>query len=254
MKQVTIQGETYTVPERIEELTCKQYAFFCILVMLMAADVDDELTVRRKLLMILIGKARHDYHLFLPRYANDVDAQLHVTDGFFVERNGQRVLDTNTAMNLLPEYHGIRSRVGDWLDGLTFGQFVECLTVLESVEADGSNIAAVYAHIARILYDLSDEDEVPEVLLFHAPLLVMNVWKAILAGPVEVNGQLLDLRIIFKNAGERKPDDKTGWTGITFEVANAGLFGTVKEVENTDFWLVLIYLYRCKFEYLNEQK
>lgn len=254
MKQVTIQDKTYSVPERLEELTCDQYAYYCILIMLMAAGVDDELTTRRKLLMLLIGKTRHNYHLYLPRYAKDIDAQLHATDGFFVERNGRRVLDTNTTMNLLPEYHGIRSRVDDWLDGLTFGQFVECLTVLEGVEADGSNIAAAYAHVARVLYELSDDDEVPEVLLFHAPLLVMNVWKAILAGPVQVNGQLLDLRIIFKSTGERKLDDKTGWTGITFEVANAGLFGTVKEVEKTDFWLVLIYLYRCKFEYLNEQK
>ena len=59
---------------------------------------------------------------------------------------------------------------------------------------------------------------------------------------------------MFRSSGGKKPDDKTGWTGITFEVATAGLFGNVAEVERTDMWAVLNYLYKCKFEYLNEKR
>ena len=73
--------------------------------------------------------------------------------------------------------------------------------------------------------------------------------------PVEINGEKIDFRIIFQNTGKgSRPDDHTGWTGITFEIAEKGLFGTVPEVEKTDMWAVLIYLYKCKFEYIHENK
>lgn len=71
---------------------------------------------------------------------------------------------------------------------------------------------------------------------------------------MEINGKKIDFRIIFKSSGGSKPDDKTGWTGITFEVATAGLFGNVAQVEQTDMWTVLMYLYKCKFEYINEKR
>ena len=49
-------------------------------------------------------------------------------------------------------------------------------------------------------------------------------------------------------------DDKTGWTGIVFEVAASGVFGNKKEVDDTPFWDVLLYLYKCKFEYLHQKR
>ena len=75
-----------------------------------------------------------------------------------------------------------------------------------------------------------------------------------MAAPVEINGKKIDFRIIFKSSGGSRPDDKTGWTGITFEVASAGLFGNVSQVEAADMWAVLIYLYKCRFEYNHEKR
>ena len=75
-----------------------------------------------------------------------------------------------------------------------------------------------------------------------------------MAAPVEINGKKIDFRIIFKSSGTSRPDDKTGWTGITFEIASAGLFGNVSQVEEADMWAVLIYLYKCRFEYNHEKR
>lgn len=254
MREVTSRGKTYRVPERLDEMLCDQYAYYCMLGMALSAGMESELDVRRKLLGMFTGCTGVRYRLLAPEHIAELDAQMHVLDGFFVEKSGRRALRFDTPLNLLPEYRGYASRVGDWLDGLTFGKFVECLTVMEGCSAGSSEdeLSEAYEHVARVLYHIPEGEQCPEVLLFHAPCLLLNVWKAITSGPVEVNGQKLNLSIIFKGTGERKPDDRTGWTGITFEVANAGLFGTVREVEETDFWLVLIYLYRCKFEYLHD--
>jgi hypothetical protein len=83
-------------------------------------------------------------------------------------------------------------------------------------------------------------------------MFLMSVWKLIQTRPVEINGRKIDFRILFQGSVSRA-DDHTGWTGITFEVAAAGLFGTVNDVEACDMWAVLIYLYKCKFEYLNDK-
>ncbi len=141
------------------------------------------------------------------------------------------------------------------LDGVTFGEFIRCFTLIE-LAADGASEEAygAYRDIARILYHIPEGEEVPDLLLLHAPRLFSNTWSFLQEGPIEVNGKLIDFRIIFKSAGSRKADDKTGWKGIAFEVATAGLFGPVSQVEQTDFWTVLLYLYRCKFEYIEEQR
>ena len=120
--------------------------------------------------------------------------------------------------------------------------------------ADERDALDFYERIARILYHVPEEDKVPDLLLFHAPRLVVATWNIINRGPVEINGRSIDFRIIFRGSGKSKADDKTGWTGITFEVAAAGLFGDVEKVKATDFWSVLIYLYKCKFEYIEEMK
>ena len=47
--------------------------------------------------------------------------------------------------------------------------------------------------------------------------------------------------------------DRTGWKGITFEVASSGVFGAMDSLNVTPFWDVLLYLYKCKYEYLHNK-
>lgn len=258
MKTITTRGRKVEIPACVQELTPEQYEYYCFLTFAMGAKAITLDYFRVRWLSYLVGLGKADFTILKKEYIRELEQQISAIDGFFVREtvNGtDRVLpDFDTAVNLLPEYKGYKGP-GDLLHGITFGDFVECFTVAECLDHAGPEaIAEGYEHIARTLYHIPETAPVPDLLAFHAPKLFSSVWKAIQSGPIEINGKKIDFRIIFKSVGSSKPDDKTGWTGITFELASAGLFGNVSQVEKADMWAVLIYLYKCKFEYLNEKR
>lgn len=254
METITTRGRSVEIPTHVSELTPKQYEYFVFLAHSLAAGVFDVDYFRVRWLSYLIGLGKADYTILKPQHIAELERQAGAIDGFFVSEGDRVFLDFNTPVNLLPEYGGYKGP-GDWLEGVTYGEFAECMTIAETLNnEDEQGAAEGCAQIARRLYHIPDGEKVPDILAFHAPTLLTSVWKALVAAPVEINGKKIDFRIIFKSSGGSKPDDKTGWMGITFEVATAGLFGNVEQVEKTDMWTVLMYLYRCKFEYINEKR
>ena len=165
-------------------------------------------------------------------------------------------------------YNAIRSDsnsfyVGDMLNGLTFGNFCDCLDLLQqskqAAEKDEPAINEIFQDITLKLYRYKDPEKmpaVPSLLAIHAVNFFSAVWEMVLSGPVYIGGEAIDFRILFQKLAseDRKADDKTGWTGIVFEVAASGVFGNKKEVDDTPFWDVLLYLYKCKFEYLHQKR
>ena len=157
-------------------------------------------------------------------------------------------------------WHG----VGDMLNGLTFGNFCDCLDLLQqskqaAAEKDEPAINEIFQDITLKLYRYKDPEKIPAVpslLAIHAVNFFSAVWEMVLSGPVYISGEAIDFRILFQKLAseDRKVDDKTGWTGIVFEVAASGVFGNKKEVDDTPFWDVLLYLYKCKFEYLHQKR
>lgn len=254
METLHTRGRDLEIPSSVSELSPEQYTYYCFLASALASGVLDLDGFRVRWLSYLAGMGRADFTLLRPKFRAEMEAQTVLVDGF-IRRAGEGVtLDFETPVNLLPEYGGY-SGPGDWLEGVTFGEFVECLTVLENTsDEDESARQEAYEHVARVLYHVPDSSEVPDLLVFHAPTFLSSVWKALMADPVEINGRKIDFRIIFKGSGNSRPDDRTGWTGITFEIASAGLFGNVREVEKTDLWTVLLYLYKCRFEALHERR
>ena len=260
MIRITTRGKTVEVPQSIGELTSKQYRYYCTLASMLAASTIDIDYFRVRWVSFLVGLGSVDYTSLLPEYIDELDNQADNIMAGYLIRTGHPApydvrVDFDTPRNLLPEFGGY-SGPGDWLNGIKFGEFVGCSTIHESLASANSpeEIADGYEAIARILYHIPATDSVPSLLTFHAPMLFVNVWKHIQSGPIDINGKKIDFTIIFKSAGPKRPDDKTGWTGITFEVATAGLFGDVTNVEKSDFWAVLMYLYKCKFEYINDLK
>lgn len=253
MRKFKTRGKVVEVPEHVDELSPVQYEYYMFLAtsLLLEYITGDYLRVR--LLSYLIGLGSIDYTMLTPEHIAEIESQADVLDGFFrTAQDGRRLLVINTPINLLKEYKGYHGP-GDWLRGMSYGEWVECMTVLESI-GEQDDIIEAYEHIARKMYKIPAEAKVPDLLMVHATTLLISVWSQIQGDPIVINGQMIDFRIIFKSVGPSKPDDKTGWTGITFEVAKEGLFGNVKEVEATDMWDVLLYLYKCKFEYINEIK
>lgn len=259
MIHITTRGKTVDVPQWIDELTPKQYRYYCVLASMLAAATIDLDYFRVRWFSFLAGLGHLDYTMLRTEHIAELESQIDEVMAGYIIRTGQPSphdlrVDFDTPRNLLPEIGNYKGP-GDWLNGVTFGEFIECATIIETMAAaQEEEVAEGYEAIARILYHIPETDHVPGILAFHAPMLFGNVWKKFQSGPIDINGKKIDFTIIFKSAGPKRPDDKTGWTGITFEVATAGLFGDVNGVEKSDFWAVMIYLYKCKFEYINNLK
>lgn len=254
MRAVTTRRREVSVPEHVSELTPEQYVYYCRLFFALSSGVIDMDYFRIRWFSFLLGRGKSDFTVLRDGYVAELERQMSAIDGFFVDDGaGGARLDFSSVVNLLPEYGGYKGP-GDLLQGVTFGEFVECFTVAECL--DGADMDAMmegYGHIARTLYHVPEEDPVPDILVFHAPRFFSSVWGAIQREPMEINGRKMDFRIIFRKTAGAKPDDGTGWTGIIFEIAKAGLFGNVEDVKRTDMWEVLIYLYKCRFEYLHDK-
>lgn len=258
MRTIHTRGRNVEIPECVDELTEEQYEYYIVLSYALAQERITPEYFRVRWMSYLIGLKEVDLTILRQEYVDELMGQMDALEAFLIREiiDGKECLRLNfeTGRNLLPEYKGY-SGPGDMLHGVSFGEFTECFTLLEGMaSAPAEEIESGMRRIARVLYHIPESERVPEILAFHAPRFFGAVWGIIQRMPVEINGREIDLRIIFRSSGSKRADDRTGWEGIKFEVASAGLFGNVRDVEREDLWTVLLYLYKCKFEYLEEQK
>lgn len=254
MVRVEHNGKVYEIPGVLDELTPDQYKSYLFLAVMLRRGVLDETGFRAKLLAELMG-LKVDITDFKPDVAEGLIAQLGVLDGFLDEKGPI----TSTGRNLLPEFAGWTARVGDMLNGLAFGDFVEALTLLGRLDDDEESQQAVLNELARLLYSPPEDKgdaEVPALVAVHSLTFFTSVFNMIRKEPIGISGELINFSIIFKPVPgiPSKADDHTGWHGIAMEVASSGVFGTLKEVNGTPLWDVLLYLYRAKFDLLHEKR
>lgn len=267
MEKFTYNNKTVEVPSFLDEVNSEQYRQFLILAVLMNRGTITPGQFRVKWLSFLLGM-KTDYTMYRKDIVQELDGQLEKLDGFFsytTGKEGERIVTPllKTGRNLMQEFgnwHG----VGDMLNGLTFGNFCDCLGLLQQckqVESDKDepSIDEIFREFALKLYWYEGPEKmpaVPSLLAIHAVNFFSSVWEMILSEPVYIGGEAIYLQILFQKLAldDRKEDDKTGWTGIAFEVAASGVFGNKKEVDDTPFWDVLLYLYKCKFEYLHQKR
>ena len=245
---------SYEIPGVLDELTPGQYKSYLFLAVMLRRGVLDEMGFRAKLLAELMGLGV-DITDFKPDVAKGLIAQLGVLDGF-LDENGPI---TATGRNLLPEFAGWKARVGDMLNGLAFGEFVEALTLMGRLDDDEESQQAVLNELARLLYSPPEgkpDAEVPALVAVHSLTFFTSVFNMIRKEPIGISGEMINFSIIFKPVPgvPSKADDHTGWHGIAMEVASSGVFGTLKDVNGTPLWDVLLYLYRAKFDLLHEKR
>lgn len=267
MEKFTYNNKTVEVPSCLNEVSSEQYRQFLILSVLMNRGTISPGQFRVKWLSFLLGM-KADYTMYRREIIRELDGQLEKLDGFFsytTGKEGERIVTPilKTGRNLMQDFGGWHG-VGDMLNGLTFGNFCDCLDLLQqskqaAAEKDDPAINEIFQDITLKLYRYKDPEKtpaVPSLLAIHAVNFFSAVWEMVLSGPVYIGGEAIDFRILFQKLAseDRKADDKTGWTGIVFEVAASGVFGNKKEVDDTPFWDVLLYLYKCKFEYLHQKR
>ncbi|MCK8622636.1 hypothetical protein [Prevotella sp. E13-27] len=270
MMEFTFKGEKKQIPAMLEELDTKQYIEFLKLSSIMSKGYLTPGVFRVKWISVLLG-LKTDYTQYVPEIVAEVDAQLDKLDGFFdyepmPDGDGRVVTPRlKTGRQMMKEYAGWVGP-GDMLDGMTFGNFTDCLTIMTMIKTaidegeEEETIAEMYQEMTRKIYrpavPVPETEKLvpPPLLVLHAVNLFSSVWMQIVSEPVYINGQTVNFSILFsgmQNNGRAGLDDKTGWQGITFEVAGSGVFGRVQDVNATPFWDVLLYLYKCKFEYMH---
>lgn len=244
MEKFTYNSKTVEVPSCLDEVSGEQYRQFLILAVLMNRGTISPGQFRVKWLSYLLGM-KADYTMYRREIIRELDGQLEKLDGFFsytTGKEGERIVTPilKTGRNLMQDFGGWHG-VGDMLNGLTFGNFCDCLDLLQqskqaAAEKDESTINEIFQDITLKLYRYKDPEKIPAVpslLAIHAVNFFSAVWEMVLSGPVYIGGEAIDFRILFQKLAseDRKADDKTGWTGIVFEVAASGVFGNKKEVE-----------------------
>lgn len=243
MKRIQQFGREIDVPECLDELSPQQYKSYLLLAQLRGAGMLDQRQWRDRVTELIAASPvellmlKDDVRFALIGQVGDIIDN-------FCDPSHPLGINLRTCRNLLPRDGGYCGPA-DWLNGFPFGKFTQCLALM------GDDNGA--EEMARVMYSIPADKPVPDPLPLSCQLLFDNCLRALQEAPIEINGQDIDFGILFRGDGSRRADDRTGWLGVTMEVAASGVFGPLKEVEATDMWAVLLYLYKCKFEYLHRK-
>lgn len=238
MKQIKIGRKMVAIPECWEEITHDQYWTYMLLLSAVMTGEMQRMPAEKTFFSFLIGWNGADW----TRMADSETAE--TLKALFQEQRkwwGMDRLPDTGCINLMPKWRGHKGP-SDWLSDMTWGVFVECLDLMTL--ASQEDLQEPVENIARLMYAIPPEEKPDGLLQYHCIAILQSVLHAVSSGPVSINGHDVDLSIIFGKGGGR--EDGTGMTGITFEVAEAGVFGDFAKVRETGMWEVLLYLYKCK--------
>lgn len=263
MQEITYDNKTKKIPEALEELSPSQYFRYLELVLMMNTGKISPFEMKCKLMSMLLGM-RYNFRICKESIVSEISAQLPKLDGFFdiTEKLDKVIYDPHikSGKNLLPSYKNWKGP-NDMLNDITYGQFVQCLNLAKAMETartekDDKLVDSLMSEFGEILYRTEDSitgGSLPLLVCFHSYIFFCAVWELICTVPIPINGEDINFSILFQEPEDKKANDKTGWVGIAFEVASSGVFGNVKQINETPFWDVLLYLYKCRFEYIHNK-
>lgn len=159
------------------------------------------------------------------------------------------------ATNLLPCW---KDYVGpdDMLNNITWGEFISCMNLLnvykQAMESEDMQQADnILSELFFTLYKPTEEQKrvaVPIYIRMHALYFFTYVFELISTTPIDIHGNEIDFSIIFSNKGSGSNDNRIGWNGLVFAIAESGVFGKTSDVHQESFWSVMLYLYKCAFD------
>ncbi len=146
-----------------------------------------------------------------------------------------------------------------YLEQEKFDFWIQSPKRMERAREQGNeeDIGELISSIGRLLYKKQGPQETgtpPFPVCFHAYIFFLAVWELIYSVPISTNGKDIDFSILFEKSGRGNAGDNTGWVGISYDVAASGVFGDFRQVNDTPFWDVMLYIYKCRFEMLHNNK
>lgn len=71
---------------------------------------------------------------------------------------------------------------------------------------------------------------------------------------IEIDGVKMDFTVLFKPSGKEEADESVGMIGMMMALAESGVFGSLKDVANTDVWDVLVRIYQLELDRRSMEK
>lgn len=285
-------NEVISFPEDIDELTGEQYLFYLDLALQqMTGDITDAQEIKRRL-FVKFTDLKMSVRMSFCTAEEEAEiwaaltAKINLLDSFFdIEENPQPLkgseekvyhMHIQSGVNLLPTWNGLKGPA-DMLSDITWGDFVNCLNAMKLIslareDGDIREIQSNTIEIFKTLYRAKSKEqraknpdsyrgrgktkETPDTVLFHALTYFSYVYELISTMPIPVNGEEVDFSIIWKKDedDDSADDDKSGWSGVLFMIAETGVFGRTADVNEANLYDVLMFLYSRKKQQIAEKK
>ncbi len=224
------------------------------------------------------------------KFANVHQGSLLIDDFFEENQDKQRVIKQNYLHNPIPSFRPLlKTYYGptDQFANITFGEYNDALRLFLQFNATGDvnllhKITAILYRPAKSFHfirkHLNDYDGdirisynsnhvetrakelkfAPYGFLYGVYLLFASFQKIISTATLPWAGRNLDLSILFTpDSSDVNIDvgkDDVGMDSLMFAMAESGVFGSPKELANTNLWIVLVRMYDSRLTYLKQKK
>lgn len=200
-------------------------------------------------------------------------------DSFFdINEKGQKTIKQYYIHNPVPTmkflwktYYGPE----DNFNNMTFGEYRDALRFFHDFHATGDMeylklLTAIFYRPKRLFkkigYSSKDLDKriegykyAPIGFVYGFYLLFASFQKYLVEAKIMWAGKELDLSILFDTGTKSDQPESTAMPGIgmdsvAFSMAESGVFGTLKEVDATDFWDIMVRMYDIRKSAIEQEK
>lgn len=265
------------IPSSFNEMSTDDYLLF---VRLYLRLLEGEITyqhLKTEMVYQFLGIRHNKYrYKMLPTYERDqVNENIFLISqhiGFLfdeIENNGKVNLNVNFSWsnNILPRY---RKHTGfaDFLSDLTFQEYKDAHVAAQdfiesSNHSDLNRLVAILYRRSRLWCktcgkipynpDKSDRNfrhvaAWPFFVKYAILLNFLSCEKYLREGNFRIDGQEISFSILFKNDDENSGGANAGLTGLLYNLAETGVFGTVKETAKQNLFDILFRLWQVLTE------
>jgi hypothetical protein len=264
--EVPERGHKFNIPSHLGECTPEEYVDICELLFRYQSGEIDYLQFRYAAVYRFLNMVPKNKKLSEVQ-EQDMNSNIYMIseliDDFFVkDEDGQLIIRQEYYHNPIPtiplpigSYYGPQ----DYLRDVTFGQYVDALNIFATYAVHTEpellyNLAAIFYRKKGIKYKSSDIENRTKKLqhtgfgyIYGVYLFLASFQHYITSATVTWEGKKLDLSILFKSHNTDSSSASSmpglGMKATAFSLAESGVLGTLKNVNNTNLWEVLLLMY-----------
>ena len=211
------------------------------------------------------------------KFANVYQVSELIDTFFEVNDDGTKTIKQEYINNPVPKFKILFTTLygpEDSFNNMTFGEYRDALRFFHDFHATGDMeflklLTAVFYRpkkwFKKVPYNPQDLDKriaklkyAPIGFVYGVYLLFASFQKYLVDATILWAGKELDLSILFDAKGASESDTSSmpgiGMDSVAFSMAESGVFGTLKEVDKTDFWDIMIRMYDIRKNAIEQEK